>query len=279
MFRVLFSLVVLVYSKTKWLRKKQLRGKRKKQEWLTNALSEAWAEEETVDGEALEALLHLGPPLGDGGLVEELEAPERAGGARDDAPVEPAGAVPVPVAVAAEQRRERHGGALDRGDATEVRPRGPELGRQAPRGSSSSRAGGWGVQERRGVLRVAQDAGAAGKDDVLDGPDGDVAAAVVADVERDLDVLVLVLEPRAPAATALAVRGRALERRRRRRSGLVLLARRWRHGGRPSWVDGRNFLQCIATARKTSSQRPAGYRQELDKIAEAWSRMLHLLRW
>jgi hypothetical protein len=89
---------------------------------LTDALAEARAEEEAVDGEAVEALLDLGPPLGDGGLVEELEPPERAGGA-GDAPVQPGGPVPVP----AEQRRERHRGALAPGrDA----PEGPELGRE-----------------------------------------------------------------------------------------------------------------------------------------------------
>ena len=163
---------------------------------LTDALAEAGAEEEAVDGEAVEALLDLGPPLGDGGLVEELEPPERAGGA-GDAPVEPGGG-PVP----AEQRRERHrGGArAPRRDA----PEGPELGRQ-PAGAgrrSRSRA----AQERR-LLRVRGG-------DALDAADGDGAVAVAPDVERDLDVLVLVLEPRAPA---LAVRGRAPVRRRRRR--------------------------------------------------------------
>ena len=87
---------------------------------------------------------------GYGSLVEELELPERAGGA-GDAPVEPSGPVPT------EQRREGHRGAVaPRRDA----PEGSELGRQPAGGGRRS----WAVEERR-LLRALGDA--------LDTADGD----------------------------------------------------------------------------------------------------------
>ena len=92
-------------------------------------------------------------------LVEELELPERAGGA-GDAPVEPSGPVPT------EQRREGHRGAVaPRRDA----PEGSELGRQPAGGGRRN----WAVEERR-LLRAQGDA--------LDAADGD-AFAVALDLE------------------------------------------------------------------------------------------------
>ena len=77
-------------------------------------------------------------------LVEELELPERAGGA-GDAPVEPSGQVP------AEQRREGHRGAVaPRRDA----PEGSELGRQPAGGGRRS----WAVEERRLLRALDADA-------------------------------------------------------------------------------------------------------------------------
>ena len=96
---------------------------------------------------------------GYGSLVEELELPERAGGA-GDAPVEPSGPVP------AEQRREGHRGAVaPRHDA----PEGSELGRQPAGGGRQS----WAVEERR-LLRAQGDA--------LDAADAD-AFAIAPDLE------------------------------------------------------------------------------------------------
>ena len=82
---------------------------------------------------------------GYGSLVEELELPERAGGA-GDAPVEPRWPVPT------EQRREGHRGAVaPRRDA----PEGSELGRQPAGGGRRS----WAVEERR-LLRALDTADA-----------------------------------------------------------------------------------------------------------------------